>query len=282
MNENAEIVKIPLALILVDSSWNARLKGWDQDEEFKTLRELIRADGFIRNPIDVRPATEAENRKGGFKYFLVSGFRRTAAAKELGHSLIPAIVNGGSDIECRLRNISENTSHATIVPSDIVWGFKQNLRELVLRKQDDIAQQTGLTQPMVSKYLSLARALQPKVLDAWRTSSSYVSVETMLKVVQKSDQWSEFKKLQSVGRGGRGNSQGGRPTLAQKARLNVLRAAEVVKILQERGFLSIVGNITVSDVIALLGIVSDTVDVGELRQLFISALEGGDDGSEEM
>ncbi len=115
-----------------------------------SLREL--ADSMqqvgLLQPIAVRPAAD--------RFQLVFGERRLRAAKLLGWTAIPALVEEVSDLDAALRGLVENEQHQDVNPLDRARGFKRLTDPPFNLTQEEIAKRLGLSsQSMVSRVLAL-------------------------------------------------------------------------------------------------------------------------------
>lgn len=75
------------------------------EKKFKALVDSIKKDGFL-SPILVRPEKDG-------KYEILAGNHRWLAAKEAGHTIIPAVVAKLSDASAMRFAINSNTIHGT-------------------------------------------------------------------------------------------------------------------------------------------------------------------------
>ncbi len=114
-----------------------------------SLRELadsMQQAGLLQ-PIAVRPA--------GDRFQLVAGERRLRAAKLLGWSSIPALVEEVSDLDAALRGLVENEQHQDVNPLERARGFKRLTDPPFSLSQEEVARRVGLERSMVSRLLSL-------------------------------------------------------------------------------------------------------------------------------
>ncbi len=157
-----EIVNIPIDKLI--SFKNHPFKVLD-DEKMTELVESI-TDNGIMSPVIVRPS--------GKKYELISGHRRTHAAKLAGLTEVPAVVRNLSDDEATVLMVDANIQREEILPSERARSLKMkidslnNLMKYGMRKGDrsrDIAgSEAGLSGRQVQRYLQL-NTLMPEILE---------------------------------------------------------------------------------------------------------------------
>lgn len=99
---------IPISEIYADSEFNCR--GTFTADKILELAKDVGARGLLQ-PVTVRELwdNEIETKARGFKYFLISGFRRLAAYKSNEAEVIPCTVrNVQTEFDCRDINAVEN------------------------------------------------------------------------------------------------------------------------------------------------------------------------------
>ncbi len=90
------------------------------------------------------------------RFTIIAGHRRVEAAKLAGFTQLEAIVElAPTSIEVRLLRLVENLQREDLPPLDRARGFRQ-LADLKLT-QKEIAERTGVSQPTVSKHLSMLK-----------------------------------------------------------------------------------------------------------------------------
>ncbi len=209
--EQAEAVRLPISQILFDHAWNARSKadtervistelaGYDPELEStgmggggdKTepgLVEMITEQGQL-DPIDVRPASKKDAK---LPYEAASGFRRQTALLLIAEAgvkagnfhpikadpgwdarnpTIWAIVRPMTDLQARIRNVNEGTSHNALSTPDLAFGVEAlRLASKAEGKEMsgvDIAREIGKSKTLVSQLLSVMR-LPAKITKHWR------------------------------------------------------------------------------------------------------------------
>ncbi len=102
-----EVKHIPLTDIHYDEAFNCR--GAISPMDVVDLSKDIEERGLIQ-PVVVRPYSDEEETRIGFKYLLIVGYRRYTAHKILGRETIACVIrtNIGDETSTRLFNLSEN------------------------------------------------------------------------------------------------------------------------------------------------------------------------------
>ena len=119
------------------------------DEEMADLISSIDANGILQ-PITVR---ESENGR----YQLVAGERRLRASKALGLEKVPAyILSVDSDVNMMEYALIENIQREDLNPVEQAEAFALLHGKYDL-KQEEIAQQVGISRPAVANYLRILR-----------------------------------------------------------------------------------------------------------------------------
>ncbi len=157
-----EIVNIPID----------KLKSF-KDHPFKVLddekmTELVESitDNGIMSPVIVRPS--------GKSYELISGHRRTHAAKLAGLKEVPAVIREMSDDEATVLMVDANIQREFLYPSERAKSLKMKIDSLNnmmkyglrngVRSRDIVGKQAGITGRQVQKYLSLNNLL-PEIMN---------------------------------------------------------------------------------------------------------------------
>lgn len=112
------------------------------------LAESIRLHGIIQ-PITVRKV--APN-----KYELISGERRTRAARRAGLQTIPAYVRTANDQSMLEMALIENTHREDLNAIEVALSYKRLSEECNL-KQEDLAERVGKSRSAVTNYLRLLK-----------------------------------------------------------------------------------------------------------------------------
>ncbi len=131
-----------------------------RDEEMEKLVESIRANGIL-SPILVR-------QKQGGKYEIISGHRRTEAARILKMLEVPCIVVDLDDNHATLAMIDNNLmQRERILPSERAFALRERtnvVRRIMLqtkgrseneRATESVAEETGMSARQVSRYIKL-------------------------------------------------------------------------------------------------------------------------------
>jgi ParB family transcriptional regulator, chromosome partitioning protein len=116
------------------------------------LVQSIRQHGLLQ-PVVVRLQGDA--------YELVSGERRLRAFRELGRSVIPAIVRPSvSDAEMLELALVENLQRRDLDPIERARGYRRMMQELGVT-QEQVADKVGLQRPTVANHLRLLELPEP-------------------------------------------------------------------------------------------------------------------------
>lgn len=147
------IVDIPIEKL--HSFVNHPFKVLD-DEKMNELVESIKENGIL-SPVVVRPIEDG--------YELISGHRRTHAAKIAGFVAVPAVIRDLNDEEATVLMVDANIQREEILPSERAHSLKMKidaLNRMVKRgdrqgkKNRDLAgEEAGLSGRQVQRYLNL-------------------------------------------------------------------------------------------------------------------------------
>ncbi len=163
----------------IESVGSDRLHGWEDDEEFTTLKENIRVRGQTQ-PIRVRPAdpdwkpteNDPTHIPPDAQFYVQSGRRRLAACRQLGIRVLAIIASGSStfgdqgsgydekalsDLEERF---AENTIRKSLTPLERMLSIGQIAFRLKAEedlKQSEIGRRLHVKQAEVSQALKLWR-----------------------------------------------------------------------------------------------------------------------------
>lgn len=144
--------EVPIAAVAENLS-NVR----DELGDLSELTDSIRSVGVLQ-PLIVRPiaVSEREEYPEGTRYVAVMGNRRRAAAIAAGRDVIPVVVRDDitSDNQ-RLRMLVENLQREDLTPLEEARAFQAELDKGMSQRQ--LAQVIGVTQPHISRRLSLLR-----------------------------------------------------------------------------------------------------------------------------
>lgn len=126
------------------------------DEKMDELVESIRENGIL-SPVVVRPLDDG--------YELISGHRRTHAAKRAGLTSVPAVIRDLSDDEATVLMVDANIQREEILPSERAHSLKMKIDAInrlyrhgdrkCVRSRDIAGDEAGLSGRQVQRYLNL-------------------------------------------------------------------------------------------------------------------------------
>lgn len=126
------------------------------DEKMDELVESIRENGIL-SPVVVRPLDDG--------YELISGHRRTHAAKRAGLTSVPAVIRDLSDDEATILMVDANIQREEILPSERAHSLKMKIDAInrlykhgdrkCVRSRDIAGDEAGLSGRQVQRYLNL-------------------------------------------------------------------------------------------------------------------------------
>lgn len=163
----------------------------DFDEDaLKELSESIKVQGIIQ-PITVRILSKN-------KFQLISGERRTQAAKLAGLKKIPAYVRKANDQQMLEMGLIENIQRENLNAVEIALSYQRLISECNL-KQDDLGERVGKKRSSVTNYLRILK-LAPDVLVGIRDGViSFGHAKALLGAKNIETQLSYFKQIISEG-----------------------------------------------------------------------------------
>ncbi len=126
------------------------------DEKMDEVVESIRENGILF-PVVVRPLDDG--------YELISGHRRTHAAKRAGLTSVPAVIRDLSDDEATVLMVDANIQREEILPSERAHSLKMKIDAInrlyrhgdrkCVRSRDIAGDEAGLSGRQVQRYLNL-------------------------------------------------------------------------------------------------------------------------------
>ncbi len=147
------IVEIPIEKL--HSFVNHPFKVQD-DEKMDELVESIRENGIL-SPVVVRPLDDG--------YELISGHRRTHAAKRAGLMTVPGVIRALSDDEATVLMVDANIQREEILPSERAHSLRMKIDAInrlykhgdrkCVRSRDIAGEEAGLSGRQVQRYLNL-------------------------------------------------------------------------------------------------------------------------------
>ena len=136
------------------------------DEDMEKLCESISENG-IYTPLIVRVRAA-----GGYE--IISGHRRTHAAKKVGLKEVPVIVKNMDDDEAVISMVDANLQRESILPSEKAFSYRMKMDALKrqgkrtdtfgqidqkLNTRDDIAEESGESSSQIGRYMRLTELL---------------------------------------------------------------------------------------------------------------------------
>lgn len=147
------IVEIPIEKL--HSFVNHPFKVLD-DEKMDELVESIKENGIL-SPVVVRPLEDG--------YELISGHRRTHAARIAGFIVVPAVIREMNDDEATVLMVDANIQREEILPSERAHSLKMKIDAInrlykhgarkCVRSRDIAGEEAGLSGRQVQRYLNL-------------------------------------------------------------------------------------------------------------------------------
>ena len=129
---------------------------FEMDAEMQELIESVKRYGVLE-PILVRKRTQ-----GGYE--IISGHKRTAACKEIGQDVIPAVVTDCNDDEATILMVDSNIYRRNILPSQKAKAYKMKYEALKhqgvqngLHTLEQMGEAFGESGKTVQRYIWLAR-----------------------------------------------------------------------------------------------------------------------------
>lgn len=127
------------------------------DEHMDELVKSIKENGVI-NPVIARPIPE-----GGLE--IISGHRRTHAAKLAGLSKVPVVIKDLSDDDAAIIMVDSNIQREEILPSEKAYAFRIKMdamnrkgqkSDIKVNSAKEIGEQTGDSERQVNRYIRLS------------------------------------------------------------------------------------------------------------------------------
>ena len=136
-------------------------------DSFLDLVDSIKENGRILNPVLVRPIPNEQD-----KYEIISGHRRTAAAKEAGLATVPCIVKDLSDDEATVVMVDSNIQRTDILPSEKAYSYKAKMDALKRihernsgRSVEKMEENSSDSRQTIYNYISLTNLI-PDLMDS--------------------------------------------------------------------------------------------------------------------
>lgn len=191
---------VAISSIVVDKAFNSR-NGVDKE----AIKELAAS----LNQIGLQSAIVL--REDGGKLYLIQGFRRLSAAKELGWKEIEAKIHSGMDEKTAyLSNLAENVARKDLRPIEVA-DRAYLLKEKFALSADKIAESVGLSKSHVYNLIRIIAKVVPEILDKVRKGQGD-RFDDLVKLTKlpPEEQVAEWEKLsaQATGRPERDMSRG--------------------------------------------------------------------------
>lgn len=153
---SSEPTEVEVEIELLQSFKNHPFKVID-DEHMDELVKSIKENGVI-NPVIARPIPE-----GGLE--IISGHRRTHAAKLAGLSKVPVVIKDLSDDDAAIIMVDSNIQREEILPSEKAYAFRIKMdamnrkgqkSDIKVNSAKEIGEQTGDSERQVNRYIRLS------------------------------------------------------------------------------------------------------------------------------
>ena len=144
--------------IAPESSVNVRRSDIQANRD--RLKASIERYGFLpEHPILLRPHPQADQAQ--FAYEIVAGRSRFLAARDLGHTAVPAVVEDLEDEAAHLRSFNENDKRGDLTSSDKTYWYERKHDELKkshgrAAALELTAEYYGTTPQTVKNYLAMS------------------------------------------------------------------------------------------------------------------------------
>jgi hypothetical protein len=197
------VISVDESMIDIRKDFNYRsgdieAAGTPDQADFATLKASILANGQ-ESPVDVV--------KIGSRFGLICGERRLRAIRALKktgqHSgqVLATVREAVDSIEERARSIRENVEQLMVKPADLCFAIAdlifQHKKARKAFTQTSLSAKSGLSQPTLSRYMTIIDKVKPSVLGDWRKTRNDVSAASMAKLAgfPKEEQEDRFSKL---------------------------------------------------------------------------------------
>lgn len=115
-------------------------------EEYTELRENLRSNDLV-TPITVRKRSA-----GGYE--IISGHNRVAVYREIGNSMILAVIQETSEAQADINAFYANLLQTNLTDYEKFIGFKMIQERSPKMKQSDIAEQSGKSESFISRLMA--------------------------------------------------------------------------------------------------------------------------------
>ena len=198
---------LPLDAIEADESWNTRRRKTDfrldddTPSDDQALRDSIRQSGILQ-PVGVREREPGEA-DGKPPYFLVFGFRRFQAARELGLAVVPAVVVPTKS--ARIANLAENASRRNLAPWELMEAVYRIRLEDKTLTTIQIGHAIGRHPNYIANLLRMRNKLCPELLSAYQVRGETMHMRYLIQVcaLPADAQVASYNELVTGSRGGR-------------------------------------------------------------------------------
>lgn len=170
--DNLGVVKLPLSQIQEDPNFVNIRKSIDP-EKLEELQESLQRDGQ-QTPITVRSSDFQIDTNTVF--WIRAGFRRLAAARNLGWSALAAhvIPADAPDIADYWINFTENCQREAVSPYEIACQSRMLIRRFAV-EPGEVARRANLSLDTIRNYLRYLEWLPDDVLTAWQGQHPYLN-----------------------------------------------------------------------------------------------------------
>lgn len=174
----ASVLSIDLEDIYLGRNWSRRRLT---RASVARMVASIQAAGGIQQPVLVRPV-EVDH-PGPETYELVAGFRRYAAARELGWEALPALVDRSlvEPADAQLANLLENVPREKVTTFDEATAYVERL-EMTGETPEHVAALLGVPATRIKRLAALRVGLPAALLDVLRTDATPETVSVLFDI----------------------------------------------------------------------------------------------------
>ena len=175
--------EVPIAEIRSDLSLNSR----SGDLDVTDLSESMASIGLMQPVVVTREVSSSTNGEEKTKYRLVAGFRRLAAATNLGWKTIPVVIVDADVEQARLYNLAENLARKDLRLYDTMRTV-YDLSDKRGIQTGRIARETGMKESRAATMIKVWPKLAPSLKEKW----AQIRVASWEPTMHQLKQWSSL------------------------------------------------------------------------------------------